>query len=277
MRETLHLVTSADYLAYAGLFTSARAARIERELAKWPAEVNLEELISDLVRHAAQEPRSRPELLALLGRPKLTQAERRPWLEWQLLTAKGKLVHTPSGSVWRLTTGGSKFVPAAAWLGADGGEDDAARRHLVRRYLAGFGPATRADVAHWTGLSVARLEPALSDPSLRRFRDEHGRLLLDVARAPLPPASAATQVRLLPAFEGCLLAHADRTRIVSDEHRRLVIRGGDVRPTFLVHGFVAGTWTLADGEVELEPFDRVPHSARVALEREARILRAFIA
>jgi hypothetical protein len=276
MRETLHLVTSTDYLAYAGLFTSARVARIERELAKWPAEVDIEKLTRDLVRHAAEEPRSRPELLELLKRPKLTPTERRPWLEWHVLTAKGKLVHTPSGSVWRLTTGGSKYVPAAEWLGADGGEDDAARRHLVRRYLAAFGPATRADVAQWTGLSVANLEPAVSDPSLRRFRDEHGRQLLDVPRAPLPPASMAAPVRLLPAFEECLLAHADRARIVSDEHRRLVIRGGDVRPTFLVDGFVAGTWRLVDGQVELEPFERLPRSTRAALEREAQSLRAFM-
>jgi hypothetical protein len=275
MRETLHLVSAADYLAYAGLFTSARAARVERELAKSPGDVDLEELTRELVRHAAEEPRSRPELLDLLGRPKLTQ-ERRPWLEWHALTARGKLVHSPSGSAWRLTTGGSKYVPASVWLGDDAGEDDAARRHLVRRYLAAFGPATRADVSQWTGLGAAALEPAVSDPLLRRFRDERGRELLDVPRSPLPAATTATPVRFLPMWDSSLLSHADRSRILRDEYRQLVIRrNGDVQQTFLVDGFVAGTWKITDGEVALEPFQRLPRSVQRELRREARGLAAF--
>ncbi|TML46389.1 MAG: winged helix DNA-binding domain-containing protein [Actinobacteria bacterium] len=89
MRETLHLVSSADYLGYGGLFTRARAARIERELAKAPGDADLDELTRELVRHTSESPRSRPELLALLGRPRLTSTERRPWLEWHMLTARG--------------------------------------------------------------------------------------------------------------------------------------------------------------------------------------------
>jgi hypothetical protein len=274
MRETLHLVSSADYLAYAGLFTSARAARIERELAKAPGDADLDALTRELVRHASAEPRSRPELLDLLGRPKLAQ-ERRPWLEWHALTATGRLVHTPSGSAWRLTTGGSRYVTASSWLGSDGRADDVARSHLVRRYLGAYGPATRADVAQWTGLSAAVLEPALSDPRLRRFRDGRGRELLDVPRAPLPAATSAAPVRFLPAFENCLLAHADRTRILPDTCRKLVIRGGDVRPTFLVDGIVAGIWSISDGTVELEPFEPLSRAVRRELEREGRALAAF--
>jgi hypothetical protein len=34
MRETLHHVTAADYLAYAGVFARTRTARVERELSK---------------------------------------------------------------------------------------------------------------------------------------------------------------------------------------------------------------------------------------------------
>jgi hypothetical protein len=274
MRETLHLVSASDYLAYAGLFTSARAARIERVLAKEVSEVDVDELARELVRHATAKPRSRPELLDLLGRPRLGR-EPRPWHEWHVLTAKAGLVHTPSGSAWRHRTGGSRYAPAAWWLGADGRSDDDARRHLVRRYLAAYGPASRADVAQWTGLAVGALEPAFSDRALALFRDEQGRELLDVPRAPLPSPDTVAPVRFLPPFENCLLAHADRTRILSDEHRKLVIRGGDVRPTFLVDGVVVGTWNLADRVIELEPFEPLTHSVRRELEREARALAAL--
>jgi Winged helix DNA-binding domain len=276
MRETLHLVSSADYLAYAGLFAAARAARIEAVLAKEPSDVDVDELASELVRHATLEPRSRPELLDHIGRPRLGR-EPRPWHEWHLLTAKAGLVHTPEGSAWRHRTGGSAYVPAAAWLGADGEAGDDARRNLVRRYLAAYGPASRVDVAQWTGLSISALEPAVSDPALRRFRDERGRELLDLTRGPLPEPRASVPVRFLPPFENCLLAHADRNRILRDEHRPIVIRGGDVRPTFLVDGFVAGAWKLVDRRVELEPFDRLALSVRRELDREARALAAFYA
>jgi Winged helix DNA-binding domain len=274
MRETLHLVSSSDYLAYAGLFTSARTARIERVLAKEASEVDVDELARELVRHATAKPRSRPELLDLLGRPRLGR-EPRPWHEWHVLTAKAGLVHTPSGSAWRHRTGGSRYAPAASWLGADGRSDDDARRHLVRRYLAAYGPASRADVAQWTGLAIGALEPAFSDRALALFRDEQGRELLDVPRAPLPSPDTVAPVRFLPPFENCLLAHADRNRILSDEHRKLVIRGGDVRPTLLVDGVVVGTWNLVDGVMELEPFEPLTRSIRRELEREARALAAF--
>jgi hypothetical protein len=75
----------------------------------------------------------------------------------------------------------------------------AARVEVVRRYLGAFGPAARADVAKWSGLRVADIAPALDalEP-LRRFRDEQGRELLDLPRAPVPPADTVAPVRFLP-------------------------------------------------------------------------------
>ena len=97
----------------------------------------------------------------------------------------------------------------------------AARDELVRRYLAAFGPATRADIADWSGLRVADFAAALDalEP-LRRFRDERGRELLDLPRAPLPPADAPAPVRFLPKWDNPLLAHADRRRVLPEELRQ---------------------------------------------------------
>ena len=97
--------------------------------------------------------------------------------------------------------------------------------------------------------ALDRLEP------LRRFRDEQGRELLDVMRAPLPDPDTPAPVRFLPKWDNLLLAFADRTRVLPEHHRKTVIRmNGDVAQTFLVDGFVAGTWRAENGRVVLEPF-----------------------
>ena len=126
---------------------------------------------------------------------------------------------------------------------------------MLRRYLAAFGPASRRDIVAWSMMHVPEIQRALDrlEP-LRRFRDEHGHELLDVPRAAAlrrPPAP----VRFLPKWDNVLLAFADRTRVLPEEHRKTVIRmNGDVAQTFLVDGVVAGTWRIEDGRVVLEPF-----------------------
>ena len=121
--------------------------------------------------------------------------------------------------------------------------------------------------------ALERLEP------LRRFRDEHGRELLDVPRAPLPDPETPAPVRFLPKWDNVLLSFADRTRVLPEEYRRRVIRGnGDVAQTFLVDGFVAGTWTVEDGRVVLAAVQAALHArTRGELEDEAARLEAFLA
>jgi winged helix DNA-binding protein len=112
---------------------------------------------------------------------------------------------------------------------------------------------------------------------LRRFRDEQGRELLDVARAPLPDADTLAPVRFLPKWDNVLLAHADRTRILPEEHRKKVIKmNGDVAQTFLVDGLVAGMWRADDGRVVVEPLEPLSRSTRAEVEEEAARLEAFL-
>ena len=120
--------------------------------------------------------------------------------------------------------------------------------------------------------ALDRLEP------LRRFRDEHGRELLDVPRAPLPDAETPAPVRFLPKWDNVLLAWADRTRVLPEQYRKTVIRmNGDVAQTFLVDGFVAGIWRTENGRVVLEPFASLSRSTRRELADEAERLEAFLA
>lgn len=278
MRSTLHHVSAADYLAYAGLLREVRLASLARRADRDGVEDDLDMLADRILALTSSSPRSRPDLLELLGLPKLRPDDPRPWTVWHLLAARLSLLHTPAASAWRHNTAGGAFVPARVWLGAEPAGGEEAAGHLVRRYLTAFGPASRTDVAQWTGVPLAALEPALGRRRLRRFRDESGRELLDLPRAPLPPAAVEAPVRFLPRWDSALLAHADRSRILPAERRSTVIaRNGDVHSTFLVDGFVAGTWTVEDGRVVAEPFEPLPTRARRELEREAAALAALYA
>ena len=66
---------------------------------------------------------------------------------------------------------------------------------------AASGRRRAQEIADWAGLTVTALAPALERLELRRFRDEDGKELLDLPRAPLPgPGHAGA--RALPADLG---------------------------------------------------------------------------
>jgi hypothetical protein len=156
----------------------------------------------------------------------------------------------------------------------------AARTELVRRYLAAFGPSTRADIADWSGLRVTDFADALEalEP-LRRFRDENGRELLDVQRAALPSADTPAPVRFLPKWDSSLLGYAppERTRILPEKYRPTVIRkNGDVIPTVLVDGFVAAGWNVdRKGKLEISPLRRLTKAERAEIDAEGELLVEF--
>jgi winged helix DNA-binding protein len=146
----------------------------------------------------------------------------------------------------------------------------------VRRYLAAFGPASRADIAKWSGLARVHVDEGLARLRSSRFLDERGRELYDLPRAPLPDGDVHAPARLLPRFDNLVLSHDDRSRVLPDEYRSAVIEGGEVRATFLVDGFVAGLWAFDGARVRLDPFAALPREARRELEDEARRLEAFL-
>ena len=117
-------------------------------------------------------------------------------------------------------------------------------------------------------------------PKLRTFRDERGRELFDLPSAPRPDADVPAPARFLPEFDNIILSHADRTRIVDDAHRpAIVTKNLQVRATFLVDGFVAGTWSVerkkAAATMIVQPFTKLSRAVQQDLQREAQLLLEF--
>ncbi len=265
MRGTVHLVSRRDY----GLFGSAVA------LAGWvrPESAALAERVHDALVDFGREPRTRAEVFAWLRDEHEIDHDGGLGF-WYALRTVGRLTHAPESGTWKQPRD-TRFV----LIEHEVLDALPARVELVRRYLSAFGPATRADIAEWSGLRVRDFEPALEalEP-LRRFRDERGRELLDLPRAPLPAADSAAPVRFLPRFDNLVLSHADRTRVIAEEHRNVVIHGGGmVEATFLVDGFVAGTWRVEKERVRVEPFAPLPREWKRQVEDEASRLEAWLA
>jgi hypothetical protein len=186
------------------------------------------------------------------------------------------LVRVPPSGTWERRRA-DIYAAAEDWLGPPDVSPEDGMELLVRRYLAGFGPATRNEIADWAGLPVGALAPALDRLRLRRFRAEDGAELLDLPRAPLPDPETPAPVRFLPTWDATLLVHARRTGILPEEHRPRVFSTKTPQsvPTFLVDGEVAGTWRHDRGRVRLEPFGRLDRATRAELDEEAERLAAF--
>jgi hypothetical protein len=194
---------------------------------------------------------------------------------WRAARIRAHLLHHHETALWRARPEG-RFVALEEPEPHDPTE---ARAEMFRRYLAAFGPASRRDMVAWSMMHVPEIQRALDrlEP-LRRFRDEQGHELLDVPRAPLPDRDTPAPVRFLPKWDNVLLAFHDRTRVLPEPYRRKVIgMNGDVAQTYLVDGFVAGTWRVENGRVAIEPLASLSRSTRREVVDEAERLEAFLA
>ena len=261
LRSTIHLVSARDYWPWALAIRASRREHWLRAAPDAPRDDEMTALARNVYEALDGGAMRRTEVEALIGK-RATQAINL-WLN---------IVRAPPSGTWERRRA-DLYAAAEDWLGppADDLDEAAGLELLVRRYLAAFGPATRAEVASWMGVKPTALQPAFAAVELRRFRAEDGDELLDLPRAPLPAADTEVPVRFLPTWDATLLAHARRAQVLPEEYRPRIFHSKNPQsvPTFLVDGAVAGTWRHEGGKIELEPFHRLGSSVQQALREEA--------
>jgi hypothetical protein len=268
MRTTIHLVSARDYWPF--------AVGIRRSRREWWLRVHrggssareMATAANRVRRRLARGPLRRAEIDELLGKPGAVKLGGvGMWLD---------LVRAPPSGTWERRRA-DLYASAEEWLGAAEVTPEEGVGHLVRRYLRGFGPASRTEIADYAGLPVREIASALEGIRLRRFRTEDGEELLDLPRAPLPDPETRAPVRFLPVWDSTLLVHARRTGILPEEYRPRVfnVRTPHSVNTFLVDGVVSGTWRYEGGRVRLDPFGPLSRSTRRELREEAERLAAF--
>jgi hypothetical protein len=273
-RITLHAVTAGDYPAFhEAMQPTLRGARLNdrRFTSEGVSVADTEALI--------------PELLDFASSPR-RNAEVESWLEerfgaprprvWWALRHFGPFVHAATGGPW-------SFGPRPGYVGAPTrerpGDPAASVKRLVVRYLEGFGPATAQDIAQFSTMLRPPITQAIRSlgDSLISYDGPAGERLHDVPGGLLPPEDVPAPPRLLPMWESTLLAYADRSRVIPPAYRTVIARkNGDLLPTLLVDGLVAGVWRPVAEGIEATAFHSLTDEAWDGLQDEARRLVAFL-
>ncbi len=277
MRATLHLMTAEDYLLLRPALQPALTRSMNSIAGKRLDGLDVDRLVGAAREYFEREPHPFADLRPLLSE---LEPDRDPSALAYAVRTSLPLVQVPSGGVWGYS-GKAPFTTAERWLGRalSGSEDP---RRLVLKYLAAFGPATVRDVQTWSGRMQLKQPVEELRAELRTFRDERGNELLDLPDAALPPEDTPAPPRFVPDYDNLVLSHADRGRVISDEHRKKVfLSAARVRATFLIDGFVRGAWkvekTRKTATLVIEPFEPISTEDRAALSDEGERLVRFLA
>jgi uncharacterized protein YcaQ len=176
------------------------------------------------------------------------------------------------------------FVRPDRWLGSLAAVDPGdAMTHVLRRYLAAYGPATTDDFARWFGFDQARA---------RRLMRAAGDLLVEVevggwSGSMLAEDASAVQqlepspsVRLLPAFDPYTIALYRQPHVLDQQHRAKVSRQqGWISPVVLREGRIVGVWDQQKQRDQLRvtvtTFEQLADEVEEGVATEARRIAAF--
>lgn len=277
MRVTLHAVVAEDYLPFQkAMLRTLRASRLnDRRFESTGLTIEeADELVPHLLSFLT-EPRNRAEIEGMLADRLGEAPDKHVW--WAIRTF-APLLHAATGGPWSFTANAPAY--RAAPFDADWVDPQAALQYLIWRFLESFGPASAADFAQFALQRQAEIRAALEGMADRLVNLEgpNGVKLFDVPGGAIPDEGTPAPARLLPMWDSTLLAYKDRSRIIPEKYRESIIRrNGDVLPTLLVDGYVAGVWRPMDGGIEATAFHPLPAAAWGELAAEATSLVAMLA
>ncbi|NEA33406.1 winged helix DNA-binding domain-containing protein [Streptomyces sp. SID13031] len=275
MRFTLHTVHLDDHLPMHVAMQPTLRTRLPKERAGGLTLEQAHELVPGLLEFLA-EPRSNAQIEGWIGEHSEIPGKD----AWWGIRSFAPMFHAPTGGPWSFGQRPA-YVAAARLPGLYSAEHAAtALESLVWRYLEGFGPASIPDIAQFASVQRARARDAVESlrDRLTVLQGPDGKDLYDVPDAPRPPANTPAPPRLMAMWDSTLLAYDDRSRIVPAEYKSVVTRtNGDVLPTLLVDGHVAGLWRPTPDGIEATAFRPLPAKVWKALAAEAEALVTFLA
>jgi hypothetical protein len=173
-----------------------------------------------------------------------------------------------------------RWSPIERWL-PDGIAEmsvDVARAQLVAKWLRVFGPGTIDDIQWWTGWSLGTTKKALAANDTIEVDLDDGAIGYVLADDLEPTMMPDPWVALLPALDATTMGWRDRDWYLGGYQGALFDNVGNAGPTIWVDGRIVGGWAQGDdGDIALRLLEDVGADARLAIEREAARLAAWIA
>jgi uncharacterized protein YcaQ len=178
------------------------------------------------------------------------------------------------------------FVRADAWI--PHWQDlprEQAEVMLLRKYLRAFGPATAADFALFTGMTLSEAREIWAREQAQLVSVDVEGAAAEILQEDLVELTQAEverpHVRLLPYFDSFLLGHKEREHLVPARHRPQVYRPqGWIAPVVLVDGRVVGVWEHARErdrlQVKVTGFGPISRHLRAGIRAEAHDLGRFL-
>jgi hypothetical protein len=275
MRGTIHLVTASDCLGLRPMVQPAVERGLKGNFGRRLADLRLETIAAAGRKLLERRPHTFSEIGLLLRK---RWPDRDAEALANAVRALLPLVQVPPRGIWG-AGGLAAHVTAEAWLGQPLAQETSLDE-MVLRYLGAFGPATVRDMQAWSGLTRLGEVAERLRPLLCTFRNEQGLELFDLPDASRPDPDVPAPPRFLPVFDNVLLAHADRSRIVSEDDRsQLFGSSGLLLGTVLLDGFVGGKWKISRCEdsatLTVESSAPLRKPDRTALAEEGTRLLAF--
>lgn len=129
-------------------------------------------------------------------------------------------------------------------------EPDQALGAFLIGYLTGHGPATLADFAWWSGLTMAqsKLARAVASTALVETELAGNSYLMPAELADAAARLPVSHVRALPGFDEYFLGYKDRRLVIDAAFESRIVPGGNgvFKPTIISRGHVIGTWRRGD-------------------------------
>lgn len=277
MRKTVHLIAAEDAGWIVPLFAPGTVRWSRKRLDDNGLDAaGQERAMAVLQRAVAGEgPLTRPELAQRLERAGFHAPQEIKVHLWLLATLAGELCLGPDRG------GQICLVRTEDWLGQlkrRSREDSLAE--LARRYLRAYAPAGERDLARWAGLSLGDSRIGLERIAGELVEARVGEGVVFSLASRKRRAARAPVVRLLGAYDNYNMGYQSRDFAVAPQNVKQILPGGGiVRPTIVVDGRLAGTWSSKRSgknlAVQLEPFEALAPAVEEALAGEVSDIARF--
>lgn len=287
MRQTLHLLPSAEYQIYVTALRQSRMRALMNIMARIDVgQKEMQAMTTVLMKNLGDEPVPQRELAEqvkpLISR-KLQASLKLFWNNWPIFRpaiTEGLVCYGPQQGNEATLVRVDRWLPRQKPV-----QEDEAKRILLHSYLGAYGPATLRDFSKWSGIPMKEAKPiweSVQEEMIEVVVEGRGNFILREHVAELEASRLKGRVVcLLPSFDPYLLAHASTDHLVRPGHYKRVYRNqGWISPVVLVDGRVAGIW-LREGQgrraqITWELFEKLPKAVLIAIEAESERLRDFV-